>query len=175
MTSKKENVTASSCLLPFSFGLVVGRIKAISVSGQKGTPKQNVPQAELQVDHGIVGDAHAGAGPRQVSLLAAESIERLRADGLKIVPGDFAENLTTEGLDLGSVRVGARLKIGGAVELEITQLGKACHGLCAVYERLGDCLMPKEGVFACVTRGGRIKVGDGIEVSDDQSGGSDHQ
>ena len=152
-----------------------GRIRAISVSGQKGTPKLNVPEAELRLDHGIVGDAHAGSGHRQVSLLAAESIERLRAKGLKIVPGDFAENITTEGLDVPSLKVGAKLKIGEQVELEISQLGKVCHGRCAVYYRLGDCIMPKEGVFARVVGGGRIKVGDWIEVTDDQSGHSDGQ
>jgi MOSC domain-containing protein YiiM len=152
-----------------------GRIKAISISGHKGTPKRNVPEAELRADHGLVGDAHAGSGHRQVSLLAAESIDRLRRKGLKIVPGDFAENITTEGLDLRSVQVGDRLKLGSEAELEITQLGKACHGRCAVYDRLGDCIMPKEGVFARVTGGGRIQVGDDVEVSDDQSGDSDRQ
>jgi MOSC domain-containing protein YiiM len=152
-----------------------GTIRAISVSGQKGTPKLNVPEADLQVDHGVVGDAHAGSGHRQVSLLAVESIERLREKGLKIVPGDFAENITTEGLDVRSLKVGTRLKLGKDVELEITQLGKTCHGRCAVYDRLGDCIMPKEGVFARVTGAGRIRVGDRIEVTDDQSGHSDNQ
>jgi MOSC domain-containing protein YiiM len=151
-----------------------GRIRAISVSARKGTPKQNVPQAELQVDHGIVGDAHAGHGHRQVSLLAAESLSKLCEKGVKIVPGDFAENITTEGLDLRSLNVGVRLKIGQA-ELEITQIGKACQARCAVYDRLGACLIPKEGVFARVTGGGRIEVGDGIEVIHDQSGGGDYQ
>jgi MOSC domain-containing protein YiiM len=152
-----------------------GKIKAISISGQKGTPKLNVPQADLQADYGIVGDAHAGSEHRQVSLLAVESIERLREKGLKIVPGDFAENITTEGLDVRSLKVGAKLKVGERAELEITQLGKACHGRCAVYYRLGDCIMPKEGVFARVIGAGRIKVGDCIEVTDDQSGHSDGQ
>jgi MOSC domain-containing protein YiiM len=152
-----------------------GRIKAISVSGQKGTPKQNVPQAELRTDHGIVGDAHAGSGPRQISLLAAESITRLHEKGLKIVPGDFAENITTEELDLRVLKVGTKLKIGAAVELEITQLGKTCHGRCAVYYRLGDCIMPKEGVFARVTGGGPIQVGDSIEVVHDHGSHCDNQ
>jgi MOSC domain-containing protein YiiM len=154
---------------------IKGRIEAISVSERKGTAKLNVPQAELRIDHGIVGDAHAGSGPRQVSLLAIESIERLREKGLKIAPGDFAENITTEGLAAPSLKVGVKLKVGDEAELEITQLGKVCHGQCAVYDRLGDCIMPKEGVFARVIRGGQIKVGDCVEVSDDQNGYSDHQ
>ncbi|MGE5296419.1 MAG: MOSC domain-containing protein [Solirubrobacterales bacterium] len=154
---------------------IKGRIKAISVSEHKGTPKRNVPEADLQIDHGIVGDAHAGSGHRQVSLLAFESIRRLREKGLRIVPGDFAENITTEGLDMRSLKIGAKLKIGDEAELEIAQLGKACHGRCAVYDRLGDCIMPKEGVFARVTGGGRIRVGDWIEITDDQSGDSDNQ
>ena len=152
-----------------------GRIKAISVSGQKGTPKVNVPQANLEIDHGIVGDAHAGSGHRQISLLAIESIDSLRQKGLKISPGDFAENITTEGLDVRSLKVGTRLKIGEGAELEVTQLGKACHGRCAVFSRLGDCIMPKEGVFARVAGGGRIKVGDCVEVVGDKSRHSDDQ
>ncbi len=102
-------------------------------------------------------------------------VKRLLRHGLKIEPGAFAENITTEGIDLRSLKVGVRLKLGAGVELEITQLGKTCHGRCAVYDRLGDCLMPKEGVFARVRGGGRIKAGDGIEVTDDQSGDSDSQ
>jgi molybdenum cofactor synthesis domain-containing protein len=127
-----------------------------------------VPEAELQVDFGIVGDAHAGGGPRQASLLDMESIDALRAQGADIAPGDFAENLTVEGLDLSAVSVGHRLRLGPAVELEVTQLGKRCHGRCRIFEKLGDCIMPRQGVFARVRAAGRIKVGDAVVV--DSSG-----
>jgi molybdopterin adenylyltransferase len=145
--------------------IITGRVRAISISVQKGVPKTNVPQAELQADFGIVGDAHAG-GPRQVSLLAGEQIDELREKTADIAPGDFAENITTQGLDLRLLRVGSRLKIGAAVELEITQLGKRCHGRCAIFERLGDCIMPREGAFARVVRPGLIQVGDTIVIDD---------
>ena len=123
---------------------------------EKGEPKQNVPAAELRADFGIVGDAHAGSGPRQVSLLAMESIAELRVQGADISPGEFAENITAEGLDLSALAVGHRLRLGDAVELEVTQLGKRCHGRCRIFEKLGDCIMPKQGVFARVVTGGRI-------------------
>jgi len=144
-----------------------GRIRAISISQQKGTPKVNVPAADLQVDHGLVGDAHAGRGHRQVSLLAFESIEMVRRQGVTLAPGDFAENLTVEDLDLTALTVGSRLRVGDSVELEVTQRGKRCHGRCAVFERLGDCIMPQEGIFARVKHAGHIRVGDVIEVVND--------
>lgn len=147
-------------------GTTKGRINAISVSKEKGTPKTGVPEAELKTDFGIVGDAHAGNEHRQISLLAVESTERLLAKDIKLSPGDFAENITTEGLDLRSLKVGSKLKIG-RVELEITQLGKRCHRHCRISDRIGDCIMPREGVFARVTGPGRIKVGDVIEIIDD--------
>lgn len=152
-----------------------GRIEAISISTCKGTPKTNVPLAEVRADHGLVGDAHAGSGHRQVSLLAAESIDTLRGRGAQVAPGDFAENLTTRGLDLAALRVGSRLRIGGRIELEVTQVGKRCHGRCAIFARLGDCVMPKEGVFARVLGSGGIQTGDIIEVVDDHSGRADSQ
>lgn len=143
-----------------------GRINAISVSKKKGTPKTGVPEADLKTDFGIIGDAHAGNGHRQISLLAVESIKRLLAKGVKVSPGDFAENITTERLDLRSLKVGSKLKLGQA-ELEVTQLGKRCHRHCRISDRIGDCIMPREGVFARVTGPGRIKVGDTIEIIDD--------
>jgi MOSC domain-containing protein YiiM len=143
-----------------------GMVKAISISASKGVAKSNVPQAELRVDFGLVGDAHAG-GPRQVSLLAAESIERFREKGLAVSPGDFAENITVEGMSLSGVRVGSKLRIADAVNLEVTQLGKQCHGRCRIREKAGDCIMPREGVFARVAVGGTIRVGDVVEVLDD--------
>jgi MOSC domain-containing protein YiiM len=145
--------------------IITGRVRAISISVRKGVPKTNVPQAELRVDFGIVGDAHAG-GARQVSLLAGEQIDELRAKAPNVAPGDFAENITTQGLDLRLLRVGSRLRIGAAVELEITQLGKRCHGRCAIFERLGDCIMPRDGAFARVVRPGLIQVGDAITIDD---------
>ena len=144
-----------------------GRIRAISVSAQKGTPKTNVPEADLKEEFGVVGDAHAGGGHRQVSLLAFESVETLRRRGVEISPGDFAENLTVEGLDLSALRVGSRLRVGDRAELEVTQQGKRCHGRCAIFERLGDCVMPRDGIFARVRRSGHISAGDIIEVVDD--------
>ena len=146
---------------------ITGRIRAISISGEKGIAKHNVPTAELQTDFGIVGDAHAGNGLRQVSLLDMASIEELRQQGADISPGDFAENLTVEGVDLSTLRVGCRLQIGGIVDLEVTQLGKRCHGRCRIFEKLGDCIMPRQGVFARVVTGGRIQVGDTVELMKD--------
>ena len=144
-----------------------GVIKAISVSKEKGVPKTNVSKVALKTDLGIVGDAHAGNWHRQVSLLAAESIDKMLARGAKVSPGDFAENITTEGIDLLSLSVGSRLRLGESVELEITQFGKKCHDRCEIFEQVGDCIMPREGVFARVTRPGRINVGDVIEVITD--------
>ena len=142
-----------------------GTIVAISVSAQKGTPKTNVPRAELVANHGIAGDAHAGDWHRQVSLLALESIAKMLANGADVGPGAFAENLTTQSIDLTSLQIGDRLLIGQA-ELEITQLGKECHAHCAIFAQVGDCVMPREGVFARVVRGGEVEVGDEIVAAD---------
>ena len=141
-----------------------GRIKAISVSQEKGTQKTNIPRAELKADFGIIGDAHSGNWHRQVSLLALESIDKMIAKGAKVAPGNFAENITTEGIDLCALEMGSRLKLGTEVELEITQFGKKCHSHCEIFEQIGDCIMPREGIFAKVVKAGTIKVGDHIEV-----------
>jgi len=141
-----------------------GRIKAISISEHKGMAKSNVPEAELKADFGLIGDAHAGS-PRQVSLLAFESIDQFREKGLDVSPGDFAENITIEGMDLSRLAVGSRLRVAQA-QLEVTQLGKKCHGRCRIYEKVGDCIMPVQGVFARVVVGGIIRVGDFVEVLD---------
>jgi len=146
---------------------IKGRINAISVSKEKGTQKVNVPKAELRADFGIVGDAHAGCTRRQVSLLAVESIEKMAVKGMKVSPGNFAENITTEGINLQSLEVGSKLKLGESVELEITQFRKPCHSRCEIFKQIGDCIMPREGVFARVIRPGRINVGDVIEVLND--------
>lgn len=143
-----------------------GQMVAISVSEQKGTRKHNVKEAHLLIDHGIEGDAHAGEGHRQVSLLATESIEKMVSQGLEVGPGDFAENLTTRGIDLLRLPVGTRLALGKEKEVlvEVTQIGKECHSRCAIYYLAGDCVMPKEGIFVKVLKGGKILPGDPIEV-----------
>ncbi len=138
-----------------------GRINSISVSRTKGAKKLNVPTAKLRTQFGIVGDAHAGS-QRQVSLLPMESFESIRKKLPGIRAGDFAENLTTIGLDMQAVAVGTRLVIGDEVELVVTQIGKKCHQGCYIREIVGDCIMPREGVFADVMVGGAISVGDQI-------------
>ena len=121
--------------------------------------------ALLKEDSGIEGDAHAGTPKRQVSLLAIESVEKMRAKGLKVSPGDFAENITTEGIDLLGLKIGERLSLGSGAILEISQIGKECHTRCNIYYQAGDCVMPKEGIFAKVIKGGTVKTGDEI-ISD---------
>lgn len=125
--------------------------------------KQDVGEAMVRVNWGIEGDAHAGEWHRQVSLLAIESIDKMRAKGLDVGPGDFAENVTTEGLDLVSLPVGTRLRMGETLA-EVTQIGKVCHDRCAIYEQAGDCVMPREGIFVRILEGGALRVGDAIEV-----------
>ncbi len=143
-----------------------GKIKAISISKNRGTRKYNIPSAELKANFGIEGDAHAGNRQRQISLLANESIVKIRAKGANVTAGDFAENITTEEINLQSLTMGNKLKLGPEAEVEITQLGKECHNPCAIFQQVGDCIMPREGVFAKVTKPGQIKVGDTIEVID---------
>lgn len=142
----------------------MGIIKAISTSKKKGMRKANVASAVLKEDFGIVGDAHAGTEKRQVSLLAQESIKKMQAKGLKVDAGDFAENITTEGIELLSLKLGDKVMAGKDVILEITQIGKVCHSRCNIYYEAGDCVMPKEGIFAAVIKGGIIKKGDSIEL-----------
>lgn len=135
-----------------------GLIKAISISKTKGIKKENIQEAVLKEACGIEGDAHAGS-QRQVSLLAEESIEKMRQKGLNVNPGDFAENITTGGINLLSLDIGARLKLDPDVILEITHIGKECHNRCNIYYQAGDCVMPTEGIFAKVIKGGQIIVG----------------
>ncbi len=141
----------------------MARIVSVNVSLSKGVGKKAVPQVDLRPEHGITGDAHAGEWHRQISLLAVESIEEMNARGLSLKPGDFAENLTTQGIDLPSLPVGTRLR-AGEVELEVTQIGKKCHSKCAIYKSVGDCVMPRQGIFARVIRGGRLAAGQELEV-----------
>ncbi len=140
------------------------QIVAVCTSKEKGERKTDVGQAELQEGFGLVGDAHGGDWHRQVSLLAIESIDKMRAAGLDVGPGDFAENLTTQGVNLYTLPVGTRLRVGDSVLLEMTQIGKECHDRCAIYHQAGDCVMPREGVFATVVKGGPVKTGDNLEI-----------
>ncbi|MBA7526439.1 hypothetical protein ES705_18601 [subsurface metagenome] len=143
----------------------MSKIIAVSRSEQKGTKKINVFEGVLEENYGLVDDAHADCCThRQVSLLAIESIEKMRRLGFTIGPGDFAENLTSEGIDLVSLPIGTRLSIGKEIVLELTQIGKECHTGCAIYRQIGKCIMPKEGVFAQVIHGGLVRAGDSIKV-----------
>lgn len=142
----------------------MGRLLSICISKEKGTQKFQVPEAELVPDWGIEGDAHAGHWHRQVSLLDVKKIEEFRARGLNVEFGAFGENLVTEGFDWKNVQVGSRITVGEC-ELELSQIGKACHDHCAIYRAVGDCIMPREGVFAIVIRGGKIHPGDEIKVA----------
>jgi len=135
-------------------------VEAVCVSAKKGVPKKNVGRALFVENFGVEADAHGGGWHRQVSLLALESIETMRAKGLDVSAGSFAENVTTRGVDLARLPLGTRLKLGESVLLEVTQIGKKCHAPCAIRQAAGDCVMPKEGIFAKVLRGGVVKVGD---------------
>ncbi|MBU1670199.1 MAG: MOSC domain-containing protein [Actinobacteria bacterium] len=139
-------------------------VVSVNISEATGEKKHDVGTCELLEEHGLRGDAHARDWHRQVSLLALESIDKMRDAGLDVSPGDFAENLTIEGLDVKSLPVGTRLSVGGGVLLEITQIGKECHERCAIYYQAGDCVMPREGVFARVLEGGKVSVGDKVVV-----------
>jgi molybdopterin adenylyltransferase len=141
----------------------VQKIKAISISDRKGVRKKNIDSTKLVVDFGLADDAHGGKWHRQVSFLAEESIETMREKGLDVVAGNFAENITTEGIDLTDLPVGTHVTIGDS-ELIISQLGKICHTRCAIYHQAGDCVMPKEGVFAIVLEDGPVKTGDSVEI-----------
>jgi len=138
-------------------------VKAVCISEKKGTIKKPVPEISLRISHGVEGDAHAGDWHRQVSLLGIESVDKLRASFPDLPPGVFAENILTEGLTLYELPVGTRLRIGGAL-LEITQIGKECHTACEIRRKTGDCVMPREGVFAIVLEESRIRAGDAVEV-----------
>lgn len=142
----------------------MAKIVAVCTSEKKGMRKKNVGKGNFIPDFGIEGDAHAGKWHRQVSLLAMESIKKMQDKGLDVGPGDFAENLTTEGIELFTLPVGTQLKIGENVRGEVTQIGKECHAHCAIYYQAGDCVMPREGIFIKVLAGGPVQVGDPIEV-----------
>ena len=143
---------------------------AVCQSEKKGTKKTPVAEVIIKEEYGVVGDAHADCTThRQVSLLAIESIDKMRSKGFDLNPGDFAENITTRGINLASLPVGTRFNVGQEVILEMTQIGKECHAACAIRQQVGDCIMPREGVFTRVIRGGRVKAGDDIKIVKKQS------
>jgi cyclic pyranopterin phosphate synthase len=140
-----------------------GTVLAVNVSAAKGERKKSTAAVTLRAEHGIEGDAHAGEWHRQVSLLAQESIDKMTAAGLDVGPGDFAENITTTGLEVDTLPLYTTLEVGEAL-VEVTQIGKECHSRCAIYQQAGDCVMPREGVFVRVLRGGRVAPGDPVRV-----------
>lgn len=141
----------------------MGIITGICISEAKGTAKYPVEQAELVVEHGLLGDAHAGSWHRQVSILSQEKIDAFRARGAQVAPGAFGENLIVQGIDLSALPVGSRLR-SGSVLLELTQIGKECHHGCAIFQAMGDCIMPREGVFCRVLAGGILRTGDMLKL-----------
>ncbi len=144
---------------------MTARVVSVNISDKKGIRKKTVDNAVLRVNYGIDGDAHASEKwHRQISLLALESIKKMQSKGLKVSAGDFAENITTEGIDLLSLPIGTRMSIGKDVEVEVSQIGKVCHTRCAIYTLAGDCVMPKEGIFAKVLKGGTVQKGNIIRV-----------
>jgi MOSC domain-containing protein YiiM len=150
----------------------MAKIIAVCRSEQKGTRKTPQDEIEIKKDYGVAGDAHADFQThRQLSLLANESIDKMQGKGLEFKWGDFAENLTTEGIDLCSLPVGTRLEIGKEVMLEMTQIGKECHKGCAIRDLVGDCIMPLEGIFGKVISGGRVRPGDEIKITKKRDAG----
>ena len=145
------------------------RVIAVNISARKGVSKENVTRGLLKEGYGLIGDAHADPDShRQVSLLAMESIDVMRDLGLEVGPGDFAENITVDGMDLHQLPVGTRLAIGDEVLLEVSQIGKECHTACAIRRQVGQCIMPEEGVFARVLRGGQVRPGDDVSIGERQ-------
>ncbi len=147
--------------------MVKGYITAISISEKKGQKKHNIESAQLRVDHGMVGDAHAGQWHRQISLLGIASIDYMRNQGANVKPGDFAENITVEGIVLYELPVGTQLQLGNEVLLEVTQIGKECHHGCEIMKQVGSCIMPTQGIFAKVLKDGIIQVGDAVCILND--------
>lgn len=143
---------------------MVGEVVAVCISREKGTVKENINEGKLVENFGLEGDAHGGKWHRQVSLLAEESIDKMRGKGFKLNYGDFAENLTIRGLVLHKLPVGTLLKVGEESLLEVTQIGKECHHDCQIMQQIGSCIMPVEGIFARVIKGGNVKAGDRIRI-----------
>lgn len=143
---------------------IMGKVVAVCISEKKGTQKRDIGTSNLIEHFGLEGDAHAGKWHRQVSLLARESADIMREKGLNIKDGDFGENIVTEGIELKSLPIGTVLKIGDGITIRVTQIGKLCHDRCAIYYKAGDCIMPREGIFAEILTGGTIKAGDEITI-----------
>jgi len=142
-----------------------GQIVAVCTSPQKQTRKINIQEGVVKENHGLMGDAHSNSlTHRQVSLLAQESIDKMKDLGLDVHPGDFAENITTIGIELVTIPLGSRIQVGNETILEVTQIGKECHNRCAIYQQAGDCIMPREGIFARAITGGKVKTGDKIRI-----------
>lgn len=142
----------------------MAKVIAVNISEKKGVPKRSIPEGNFIVDYGLEGDAHGGKWHRQVSLLGVESINKMKELGVEgLCTGRFAENLTTEGIKLWEYPVGTKLQIGNTLH-EVTQIGKECHTKCAIFQQVGNCIMPTEGIFTRVLRGGRVKVGDEISI-----------
>lgn len=148
-------------------GKYPGKITSVNVSENTGEPKRGVESCVVMPGFGLEGDAHGGDWHRQVSILAEESIDKMKEKGLDVAPGAFGENLTTKGIDLVSLPVGTRLRVGDGIVLEVSQIGKECHEPCAIYYMVGDCVMPREGIFATVIGGGTVSSGDDITVLGD--------
>ncbi len=146
----------------------MGTIVAVCLSEKRGVQKERVPEIELVENFGIRGDGHAGDWHRQISLLANESADKMRNLGVEIGPGDFAENVLTEGVDVPHLPIGSRLRLGDGAVVEVTQIGKECHEGCAIRELAGDCVMPREGVFCRVLTPGTVRPGDSIDVISDR-------
>lgn len=153
-------------------GSAGGKVYSINISSRRGIAKTSVKSCTVRKDFGIMGDAHSGKGKRQVSILSWESIKKMnncpkiknKDNTITLGPGSFAENITATGLDLNSVKIDDHIKIGNNVILRITKIGKECHRYCSIYVKIGDCIMPREGIFSEVINGGRIKIGDKIKV-----------
>ncbi|MDO4748399.1 MAG: MOSC domain-containing protein [Eubacteriales bacterium] len=143
--------------------LIEGKALAVCISERKGTKKHPVDCIDLKINHGIVGDAHAGDWHRQISLLADESVDKMRSTGIDLSAGDFAENILTQGVELKTLAIGTKINIGNAV-IEVTQIGKECHNDCEIKKITGKCVMPTEGIFAKVITEGTIKAGDSILI-----------
>lgn len=138
-------------------------IKAICTSEKRGTAKRDIKEAELIEDFGIKGDAHAGKWHRQISLLSYEQVEAFRKRGADVADGAFGENILAEGIDFKTLKIGTKIK-SGDVLLEVTQIGKKCHSECEIFKQVGDCIMPREGIFARVLHGGKLKTGDKLYI-----------
>ncbi len=142
----------------------VAKIVAVCTSEKKGTQKKSVDEGVLIENFGLEGDAHAGNWHRQVSLISKQKIDEFKLRGGAVVDGAFGENIIVDGIDCAKLSIGTKLKIGEEIVLEVTQIGKECHSHCAIYHSVGDCIMPREGIFTVVLKGGKVRVGDSIEI-----------